>query len=249
MKYGFIYITTNLVTGKQYVGQRKFRGKKDNEYLGSGTILNQSIQKHGKENFKREIICECSSKEELDIKETFYIQKFKTLWPIGYNLIEKGGGGDLLKNHPDRLEIIKKLKGKTSWNKGLTKETNISLQKVSLALKGKPKTLEHKLHISETQRKPEINNKKIQTRKNNNKPWHSEETKQKMSIKKIGILKTEKWKKEHSKKLKGKPRPKTEIERLRKFMLDPCNKIPCEICNKLLNKNNYNQHLKKCQVK
>ena len=169
MKYGFIYITTNLVTGKQYVGQRKFRGKKDNEYLGSGTILNQSIQKHGKENFKREIICECSSKEELDIKETFYIQKFKTLWPIGYNLIEKGGGGDLLKNHPDRLEIIKKLKGKTSWNKGLTKETdervrNNALQ-TSISCKGRTFSKETLEKFSKARKGKKLKPHSIETKK------------------------------------------------------------------------------------
>ena len=44
-----IYKTTNLITGKIYVGQ----DSRDNpQYLGSGIILSYAIKKYGKENFK-----------------------------------------------------------------------------------------------------------------------------------------------------------------------------------------------------
>lgn len=38
--YGFIYITTNLINGKRYIGQKKYdkEGTWKN-YLGSGTIF------------------------------------------------------------------------------------------------------------------------------------------------------------------------------------------------------------------
>jgi hypothetical protein len=57
----FVYITTNLINGKKYLG--KHNGKHEG-YLGSGTILKTAIKKYGKENFKREIIKECSSDKE-----------------------------------------------------------------------------------------------------------------------------------------------------------------------------------------
>ena len=42
--YGYIYKITNLITGKIYIGQRKFYyNYKDNlEYLGSGVLIKKS---------------------------------------------------------------------------------------------------------------------------------------------------------------------------------------------------------------
>lgn len=53
-----IYITTNLINGKQYIGKD---ARNNPKYLGSGTYLIKSIKKYGKENFKKEIIEHCSS--------------------------------------------------------------------------------------------------------------------------------------------------------------------------------------------
>ena len=48
MKESFVYITTNLINKKQYVGSHY--GNKDDSYLGSGYVLKLSIKKYGKEN-------------------------------------------------------------------------------------------------------------------------------------------------------------------------------------------------------
>ena len=48
--YGFVYITTNHVNGKQYIGQRKYdKQGKWKEYLGSGVVLSKAIKKYGLE--------------------------------------------------------------------------------------------------------------------------------------------------------------------------------------------------------
>ena len=60
-----IYKTTCLINGKIYVGQDS---KNNPDYLGSGIYLNRAIKKHGKENFKKEVVCECSSQEDLNKK-------------------------------------------------------------------------------------------------------------------------------------------------------------------------------------
>lgn len=76
MEY-YIYLTTNLINGKQYIGQHK--GKPTDKYYGSGTNIVKAIQKYGKENFKKEILCYCSTREEADEKEKFYIAEFNAV--------------------------------------------------------------------------------------------------------------------------------------------------------------------------
>lgn len=83
----FIYKTTNTITGKSYIGQHI--GNNPN-YLGSGVYLSRSIKFHGKENFTREIIEYCESREELNEMEFHYIKQYNTLFPTGYNLTEGG---------------------------------------------------------------------------------------------------------------------------------------------------------------
>ena len=48
-----IYIVTNKINGKIYVGQST---KSDPTYFGSGVSINRAIAKYGKENFKKEVI-------------------------------------------------------------------------------------------------------------------------------------------------------------------------------------------------
>lgn len=86
----FIYLTTNILNGKQYIGSH--RGDKEDNYLGSGLALKRAIKKYGKENFKRKILKECKSKNNLILEEK-YIQEYNTLQPNGYNISPKGGNG------------------------------------------------------------------------------------------------------------------------------------------------------------
>lgn len=89
--YGFIYITTNLIDGKRYLGQRKFYGNWQ-EYLGSGAAFKQAIDKYGKENFVRNVIDIAYSAEELNEMEYNYSVFFNAVesnnW---YNLVYGGG--------------------------------------------------------------------------------------------------------------------------------------------------------------
>ena len=63
--YGFIYITTNLINGMKYVGQKQYdKYGRWKSYLGSGIYLKRAINKYGEENFTREIIEECETKEQ-----------------------------------------------------------------------------------------------------------------------------------------------------------------------------------------
>lgn len=83
-----IYKTTNIINGKFYIGQDYHNNPK---YLGSGNLLKAAIKKYGKENFVKEIIEVCSSKEELNEREIYWIKETKAQ-EYGYNIADGGFG-------------------------------------------------------------------------------------------------------------------------------------------------------------
>lgn len=86
VKYMIIYKITHITNQKSYIGQTRQNFKK---YWGSGIYIAKAIKKHGRCNFTKEILCHCYSQEELNTKEEYYIEKYNTLYPNGYN-ISKG---------------------------------------------------------------------------------------------------------------------------------------------------------------
>lgn len=90
--YGFVYITTNLLNGKKYIGKRSF---KDGwiEYLGSGTLLREDIKKFGEKNFKKELIEICKTEEILNERESYWIKHFDAKKSDDfYNLTDRKSG-------------------------------------------------------------------------------------------------------------------------------------------------------------
>ena len=86
--YGFIYRITNLTNGHDYIGRKYFKTIRKlkplmgfkrkrkvtketdwQEYWGSSKRLLEDIEKLGKENFKREIICLCESRGDTNYME------------------------------------------------------------------------------------------------------------------------------------------------------------------------------------
>lgn len=50
--YGFVYMTTNLINSKKYIGQKTYdTNGKWHEYLGSGVLLKKSNKKVRKRKF------------------------------------------------------------------------------------------------------------------------------------------------------------------------------------------------------
>lgn len=92
--YGFIYITTNNINNKKYIGQRKIQGDStDDAYLGSGIAFTEAVKKYGKENFTREIIAYTQSEEETNELEEYYIALHNATASKEYYNIHAGGKG------------------------------------------------------------------------------------------------------------------------------------------------------------
>lgn len=105
-----IYKTTNLKNGKFYIGKHQTEDL-DDGYLGSGTILAKAILKHGKENFKKEILFDFASEYEMNEKEKELVDLLLVEDPNCYNIALGGKGGCicLFEGHPKYEEIKKKL--------------------------------------------------------------------------------------------------------------------------------------------
>lgn len=81
-----IYCVTNLVNGKQYVGQTV-----ENRKVGHGMAITMAYKKYGKEAFEYEKICTgIASRNTLNYLEKFWIATHNSIAPNGYN-IEAGG--------------------------------------------------------------------------------------------------------------------------------------------------------------
>lgn len=92
MKYFLIYKITNLTNNKIYIGKHITENKND-DYFGSGKLIKKAIKKYGIENFKKEILLECSSKEEMDQKEKEFVDDVFVKSKNTYNLKIGGDGG------------------------------------------------------------------------------------------------------------------------------------------------------------
>ena len=143
--YGFIYITTNLVNGKQYIGQccykkRDKRTKRNWEtYLGSGKALLRAIKKYGVESFTREILCVTFSLEDSNHLEELIIKDYNAITnPNFYNIASKAYStkGFTGKRHTDehkrymseKYSINHPNKGK-SWSPEVRKHMSESQQR------------------------------------------------------------------------------------------------------------------------
>lgn len=116
-----IYLVTNNINRKQYIGQTITCKDK----IGHGTAIRHAYKIHGKHNFTYEIIASgIDNRNTLNYLERFWIKSLNTNTPHGYN-IENGGSG-----HSEHR------KGIIAWNKGKKTPYNVRL-KLSLAKKGR----------------------------------------------------------------------------------------------------------------
>lgn len=134
--YGFIYITTNTVNGKRYIGQKRFDNKYQWKfYLGSGKALKMAVNKYGKDNFHRDIVDIAYSRDELDSKEIQWVTNYNAVESEDfYNIADGGHAGNKYagKTEEEMDEIRKKI---SEAGKGRILSDN-ARQNISSAKKG-----------------------------------------------------------------------------------------------------------------
>ncbi|MFY8170441.1 MAG: GIY-YIG nuclease family protein [Candidatus Fonsibacter sp.] len=173
-RYGIVYLITNKVNGKIYLGQTtKSLSERWRQHCISDNCkkLHNAIKKYGKDSFDVSEIYTSFSKEDLDNKEIYWISYFNTVdGKFGYNL--KSGGSRGVNSQEVRIKIGLSLKQKykdESYKNRVCKHlknpssevrekmklakigTTISedhKNKISLTLKNKKKTKKHAENIS-----------------------------------------------------------------------------------------------------
>ncbi len=97
---GYVYLITNTVNGKQYVGQttlpisRRWVQHRSSAKKGSGFALHAAIRKYGEAAFTLEVLEVLHTSEDLRASERRHIVDRESTSPKGYNLTLGGEGVD-----------------------------------------------------------------------------------------------------------------------------------------------------------
>lgn len=137
-----IYLITNKVNNKKYIGQSINIERRYKEHLRSGqpekyahkgkrdinTPIHKAMQKYGITNFSITILEECLPKE-LDEKEKYWISKYRSCEKtFGYNISE--GGQDRVGGKGENHSQAKLTQKEVDIIKTLLKKTNKNLNEI-----------------------------------------------------------------------------------------------------------------------
>lgn len=191
--YGIIYLLTNRVNNKKYIGQttqmiedrwKGHLGKAKNKPV---LVIDFAIRKYGKENFTLKLVRNCYwrcsnkvSQESLNRWEDYYIKKLKTkINQWGYNV--KDGGSHGKHSRETKNRIGSKSFGRKWFNLGkhLSLETRNKISESNLG-KNLSEETKRKISIGMSGRVLTRNHRRMISKSREGKT-HTEETKKKIS--------------------------------------------------------------------
>lgn len=160
--YGYIYIITNNIDGKRYVGQtvqtiKKRFSRHCWESTKNTMPVDIAIKKYGKESFSIEMVSKCNSQEELNSEELKIAAQLNTFVPYGYNLKAGNGKGSLCEEIKNKISSSNLGKKCTEESKRKMSESHrnkypspITRAKLSEACRGEKNPFYGKKHKSDT---------------------------------------------------------------------------------------------------
>ena len=149
-KYHFIYKTTNLISGKYYIGMHS-TDNLDDGYMGSGNRLRLAIRKHGKEYFKCEILEFCVNRVELHKREEEIVNLNEISKIKCMNLKVGGEGGWFIDIHNKSYK--EKLINDSEFFDKISKQRSEITKKTHLEGKLRYDTFKGKQHSDDTKKK------------------------------------------------------------------------------------------------
>jgi hypothetical protein len=116
---GFVYNITNLQTNRKYIGKKLLKSRRTKQvkgvkkkividsdwrkYWGSNKTLQTDVEELGEHNFKREILCLCKGKGELNYLEAKYQFIYGVLESDDYY-----NEWTMVKVHQSHIKILRK---------------------------------------------------------------------------------------------------------------------------------------------
>jgi group I intron endonuclease len=206
-EFGVVYLVTNLVNGKKYVGQtvtgveKRWNDHVSGAYKKTPRFsLQRAIVKYGRESFTVDIIAADVPREQLNLVERVWIKVYDSMHRSkGYNMLP---GGTIVMTEETRAKLSASLKGRVSPRKGVKLPAEqiekMRLSKLGVKASEDTKAKMSASHCRRIAAQPGLYRKtdeqKERIRQTNTGKTHSEATKAKMSAAKIGKPKSEETK-------------------------------------------------------
>jgi hypothetical protein len=117
-----VYLITNKINGKRYVGQtiqtldQRWSKHCSVSSANCGMPIVLAIQKYGQENFERKILSVCDNIDQMNHRESYYIRLLNTRTPNGYNVLS--GGKNSLHTEETKKKISIAQTGEKNHNFG-----------------------------------------------------------------------------------------------------------------------------------
>lgn len=156
----FVYLLRNKSNGKCYVGQttrepnRRFAEHiSESKTHRENMVIGRAIAKYGWEGFDKFVLQVCTTRDDLDAAEAFWIIKMNSMHPKGYNSSYARFGSNAMTNET-RQKISKAISG--------IKRSDETKRKTGDASRGRRHSFDDRMYIRDSTGKSRKNTSELQ---------------------------------------------------------------------------------------